>query len=66
VPADGGALDRDVWTAAAAACRADDDGVPDTVRSGETVSGAVILDVRSPHGTVRFQPATGLAWSWTY
>lgn len=66
VASGGGAVDRGIWTSASVACAAESEQFPTSVGADTAVTGAVVLDVTSDHGTIALEVAPGLSWTWSY
>lgn len=63
---DGTTFNGDPWSYAAASCLNDAERLPNIVGAGETVSGAVLLDVPTPHGIVILDAYPGASWEWSF
>ncbi len=67
VVADNGTtFNGDVWSMAAAACMDQTERLPNIIGAGERVTGAVILDVPTPHGVIILQSPGSGGWEWEY
>lgn len=67
VVADNGTtFNGDPWSMAAAACMDQAERLPNIIGAGERVTGAVILDVPTPHGVIILESPAGGGWEWEY
>ncbi|WP_217183357.1 Flp pilus assembly complex ATPase component TadA [Streptomyces sp. AC495_CC817] len=62
----GTTFNGDPWSLAAAGCIDQTERLPNVVGPGERVTGAVILDVPTPHGVIVFKIDDGSGWEWEY
>lgn len=61
-----GASDRDITSETAWGCFDDGQLLPPVVNPGQSVSGKVVLDVKSVQGKVAYDPEGNGGWSWPY
>jgi hypothetical protein len=61
-----GTVQETTSTDASWACFEDSELLPAFVDVGQTVSGNVVLDSQSPHGTVVFSHDDSAGWEWTF
>jgi len=61
-----GKLDRTVSSEAAWSCFSDKDLAPAVVNPGQTVTGKIVLDVKSTTGKLVYDPENNGGWSWQY
>lgn len=66
VAENGTTFNGDPWSLAAAGCMDQTERLPSIIGPGERLSGAVLLDVPTPHGTIIMKTDSGSGWEWAY